>query len=363
VALAWVVGAEPANSSRADDLLPRWNTLAAAPPGAERIADSTLPSPTPLLERPAAYALPPPGWPAVEFQQLDPLLDRAYSAQPGLFANVETNVLWLHLHNRLSAPVPNPLTGAADQVELGRTSLDATAAPRFEVGYRLPDNWGTCSLGYGFLASQGHEVTATGPANVVQGFADKQGRLVYNMWDLTYGSREYCLDPFCNMRWGVGTRLLSLFFDTRGAILNPGSDVGSVLAQSATNYVQCYGFWAYLDVERHIGPPGLAAFFHLEGADFFARVHQNYTETVVGAPGQGPQTAAASFTGSVGPTNLREIVGLSYTVPQWNSSRFLIGYQYEQFFQIGRLSTVALVPDTRGSLDAHGLFLRAEFNF
>jgi hypothetical protein len=183
------------------------------------------------------------------------------------------------------------------------------------------------------------------------------------MWDLTYGSREYSLDPFFNLRWGVGARLMYLFFDARGQFLNPGSDPGSVLMQSESNYVQCYGFWGYLDLEREIGTSGFSAFFRLEGSDFFARSHQNYTETVGGNPGQGPLTSAAGFSGEVAPSILREVVGISYTVPQWNYSRFLLGYQYEQFFQIGRQSPTSGVIDTRGALDAHGFFLRAEFNF
>jgi hypothetical protein len=156
---------------------------------------------------------------------------------------------------------------------------------------------------------------------------------------------------------------MSLFFDLRGQFAAAGGEPGTALAQSESNYVQCYGFWANLDLERQLRPPGLCAFFRLEGADFFARVHQNYTETVAGSPAEGPQTFAASFRGSVGPSSLREVVGVSYTVPRWNVSRFLIGYQYAQFFQIGRLSSTTGVPDTRGSLDANGLFLRAEFNF
>jgi hypothetical protein len=206
-------------------------------------------------------------------------------------------------------------------------------------------------------------LSTTGPADVIQAPANKVGRLVYNMVDLTYGSREFSLDPLCNMRWGVGGRMMYLFFDSRGAFANPGSDPGSVLAQSETNYVQCYGFWAYLDLERQIGHSGFSSFLRLEGTDSFGRVHQNYAETVASSPGQGPQTFGASFRGSVSPSILREVIGISYTVPQWNHSRLLLGYQYEQFFHIGRLSPTSGVPDTRGSLDAHGLFLRGEWNF
>jgi hypothetical protein len=338
-------------------------TTTATPPGSGQSAEVVLPSQNPVREVQPAYVLPPVGWPTVDVTSPDPLLDRPYSAQPGCFANVETNVLWLHLHNRLSAPVTNAVTRQADQVMLGRAPLDAAAAPRFEVGYRIPDNWGSISFGYGFLATQGHEQSGTGPEDVVQVPTNKSARLVYNMFDLTYGSREYCLDPHWNMRWGVGARLMFLYFDDRGDVLNPTFTPGSVLAQSESNYLQSYGAWAYLDIERETCVPGLRGFFRLEGSDFFARVGQNYTESVVGNPGQGVQTSEAHFSGSVGPSILREVVGLTYTVPRWNYSRFMLGYQYEQFFQIGRLSPASGVVNTRGSLDANGLFLRAEFNF
>jgi hypothetical protein len=59
----------------------------------------------------------------------------------------------------------------------------------------------------------------------------------------------------------------------------------------------------------------------------------------------------------------RGIVGLSYTVPGWNYSRFMLAYEYETFFQIGRLTSTTGIPNTRGQLDAQGLFLRAELNF
>jgi hypothetical protein len=303
--------------------------------------------------------LPPAGWPTVDFRRPDPLLDRPYAARSGFFADSETNLLWLHLHNRLSAPVPNALTGATDQVALGRTPLDASVAQRFEFGYRFPDNWGSCSLGYGFLATRGQEVSATSADDVIQAPANKVGRFVYNMVDLTYGSREYSLESLCNMRWGVGSRMLYLFFDNRGTFLNPGPDPGSVLEQSETNFVRGYGFWAYLDLEREMGHSGISAFLRLEGTDLFARNHQTYAETVAGSP----QSFGSSFHGSVSLSLLREVVGVSYTLPNWNHSRLLLGYQYEQFFQIGRLSSASGVPDTRGSLDAHGVFLRAEFNF
>jgi hypothetical protein len=358
--IACVVAFGPAAYCRPAEL------LAPASPSAERpeaSPETTLPAPTPLVERAPPYILPSPGWPTVDFTRPDPLLDRPYAAQPGFFANIETNVLFLHLHNQLGATVPNSLTGGADMVKFGGNRLDLAVSPRFEVGYRIPDNWGAVSFGYGFLASQGSQQLITGLDDVIQAPGETANRLVYNMWDITYSSREFSLDPHWNLRTGVGARLLYLYFDSHLRFIDPGTNPGTVLTQSETNYVQCYGFWAWLDVERQFGCSGFSAFLRWELTDFFARTGQNYGETVAGNPGQGAQPFLSRFTGSVGPSILREVVGLSYTVPQWNHSRLMLGYQYEQFFQIGRLSPTAGVPDTRGQLDAHGLFLRAELNF
>jgi hypothetical protein len=315
--------------------------------------------------QPPAYVLPSPGWPKVDFEQPDPLLDRPYSSQPGFFANVETSVLWLHLRNQLAGIVFNGLTGAADAVSFAGNKLDPAVSPRFEIGYRLPDNWGSVVLGYRFLASRGRDQLVTGPADVVQARADQVGRFDDNILDLTYVSREYSLDPNWNLRWGFGGRLMFLYFDSRANFLNPGTAAGSVLAQTESNHLADYGFWGLLDVERHTPIKGLLVFGRLEGTNYFARTQERYTETVASGPGAAPLTFANRFNGSVGTQALREVVGLSYEVPEWNHSRFLLGYQYETYFQIGRQTPTngTGLIDTRGQLDVHGLFLRAELNF
>jgi hypothetical protein len=189
------------------------------------------------------------------------------------------------------------------------------------------------------------------------------GRVDYNIIDFTYVSREFSLEPHWNMRWGVGARMMFLFFDSRLRFLDPASDPGTILAQSESNHQRAYGAWTFLDVERHLAVPGLNVFGRVEVTDMYARTSQNYTETVAGNPGDLPLTFQNRFDGASGVVTLRGIVGLSYTAPSWNHSRFLLGYEYESFFQIGRLSPTSGVIDTRGQLDAQGLFLRAEFNF
>jgi hypothetical protein len=341
---------------------------AAEPPGdapATRSGIEMLPPLTPTSERPPAYVLPPSGWPAVSTGGLDPLLDRPYSAQPGFFTNLETNVLWLHLRNQLAGLVPNPFTGNTDSVRFPGNKLDTAVSPRFEVGYRIPDNWGSLSLGYRFLASRGRDQVTTGPEDAFGGPADQDGRFDYNMVDLTYNSREYSLDPDWNLRWGFGPRMLFLYFDSRVRFLAPASDPGSILAQSESNHLRAYGFWAYLDLERRIGDTGFGLFARVEGTELFARNSQHYTETVAGNPGGEAQLLQARFTNSVSTPILREVIGVSYTVPGWNYTRFQLGYEYETYFHIGRLGgpEVSSPIETRGQLDAQGLFLRAEINF
>jgi hypothetical protein len=293
----------------------------------------------------------------------DPLLDRPYSAQPGFFANAEANVLWLHLRNELGGPVLNTVAGRVDTVTFSGNRLDPAVSPRFELGYRLPDGWGSLELTYRFLASRGRNQLISGPEDVVQAPVNEVGRVDFNIIDFAYVSREYSLDPHWNMRWGIGARMMFLFFDSRNDFINPASDRGTILAQTMSTHLRSYGAWGFLDVERQTGIPGLTAFGRLEGSDMYARSSQLYTETVAGSPGEPPPSFVNRFDGAVGVPTLREVLGLSYTVPRWNYSRFMLGYQYETYFQIGRQSPTSGVIDTRGQLDVHGLFLRAEFNF
>lgn len=360
-ALAGLVVLHTGMPVRADDPPSDNGPQLAAPAVTE---PDSLPPPTPVApSQPPAYVLPPPSWPTFDFSKPDPLLDRPNAAQPGWYTNLETNFLFIHLRNQLGGPVFNTVTRTNDFVSFAGNPLDPTISPRFEVGYRLPDNWGSIQLGYRFLATRGTDQVISGPEDNIQAPASQLGRLDFNLADLTYVSREYSLGPYWNMRWGAGARMLFLFFDSRLHFLNPASDRGTILAQTESNHLRGYGAWVFGDIERKMPIPGLALFGRLEGTDFYARTSEVYTETVAGGLGAAPLGFVNRFDGAVGVSILREIAGVSYTVPQWNYSRFLLGYQYETFFQIGRQSPTSGIIDTRGQLDVHGVFLRGEFNF
>lgn len=331
-------------------------------PPADSAAEA-LPPPTALApQQQPAYVLPPPVWPTYTFPERDPLLDRPNAAQPGWYTNLEPNLVLVHLRNQLAAPVQNTITGTSDFIRFPGNPISPTISPRFEIGYLFPNNWGGIQLGYRFLTSQGSDQTLTGPEDSVQGLAQQQGILNFNMVDLTYVSRNYSLGPYWDLRWGAGFRMMSLYFNSGLQFLNPGSTVGSVLAQNVSNSVTGFGVWAFLDLERNLPVPGLAFFARLEATDLQSQIRQGFSETVVG-PSGAPLAFQARYDFSVGVPILRGVVGASYTVPRWNYSRFMAGIEYESYFQIGRDNLTIGIPESRGQLDLYGLFFRAEFNF
>lgn len=346
-------------------------TLRAA---AQEPVPDTLPDPTPLIEQPPTpppYVLPPPGWPAVACECPDPLLDRPDAAQPGLVVNVEANPVMVHFRNQLNSPMPNPVTGKTDEVQFPGNQFNPTVSPRIEIGYRFPDNWGTCQFGYTSIASQGRDIVFTGvqpqdsnTSDSFQGYAGQEGRLDLNMMDLSYVSQDFIMGPQWNFRAGAGARYLASYLDSRIQFLAPAAGPGAILAQSESNRNSAGGVWAFLDVEHELfGIPGLYFFGRGEASQLYCRIRQNYAEEIVNAAGAGTQLIQVQNASGIGLPILRGVVGLSYTVPQWNYMRFMIGYQYGSFFQLGRLTSTNEVTDTRGQLDIQGLLLRAEIHF
>jgi hypothetical protein len=220
------------------------------------------------------------------------------------------------------------------------------------VGYRLPDGWGGLQLAYSFEATSGSNSSFADPVPLAQ-----HGRLDVNIAEFDYVSREFSLGPHWEMRWGVGAQAMSFFFDSSVNFLNPGTP-GTVLSQTVASSTVQYGGHALLDLSWRTPVSGLAVVGRVKVADSFGRIRQTGTEQLVGPGGDGTVALFRSTTAtSVTVASGSAMCGLSYTVPGWNQSRFLIGYEYEVFYDIGRLN------EGRGQLENQVLFLRAELNF
>jgi hypothetical protein len=231
--------------------------------------------------------------------------------------------------------------------------------PRFELGYRFPDGFGEVRLGYRFLGTSGSDTLTVGEL----GPASQKGRLDIHFVDLDLGTRQFFLGPDWSFRTAVGLRTAFVFFDSQVSFLNPvpitstpfGTGPFTRLTQTESVGNWYFGAHAIAEVGRKLWIPELSLFGRVEGSGLYGRTHQVFKETIVEDPGF-TQTSAR---GTVGCPVLATQVGLSYDVPDWNQCRFLLGYQFEMWWQFGRGNH----DQSFGSLYDQGLFLRAELNF
>jgi hypothetical protein len=285
----------------------------------------------------------------------DPRLDPPALPPPGWFADVELGIIVPHIKNRLTGVVTLP-GQMADTVHLPGAELNWTAAPRFELGYRLPSGFGEFSLAYRFFTTEGSE-SSLGP----DGFASLKSRLDVNMGDLDYASRELSLGPHCGMKWRFGLRAVGTYFDSR-------SDEPFALAAAGTGVFErktSNNFWGFgphvgLELARRLDGSGLAVVGRVDGATILGRLHQRFFEETAPMGPNGQQLAAdTSARVSQDVPMLTTFVGLSWQPPLYPRAQLFLGYQYEYWWNIGRDSSTT----SRGELSDQGILLRAEFNF
>jgi hypothetical protein len=259
-----------------------------------------------------------------------------------------------HLKNRLSGTVPlaaiSPaglaLVGTTASVQLPGAELDWTVSGHLEAGYRFPEGAGEVLLGYRWLVTDGRSTDAD--ADIAG--ASVRTRLDVDLWDLVYASREISLEPALAMKWRVGVRLGHVYFDN-------GVEDPALAARTSNSFLGA-GPVAALELHRRICTvPGLDAFARLVGAALLGRVKQSFEETIAlaGVPLAG---GAATQTGSQTAPILHAQVGLGYRPPGWDDRlRFALGYDFEEWWFVGRLG------DSRADLTTHGILFRAEFNY
>jgi hypothetical protein len=325
----------------------------------------------PVPDRPPAFVLPPPpDYTAfTEYWIGSPLLERPEAAPPGFVVNVESSVVVPHLKTELQGGVNPPfsvglppqsgLPITGDVVSFPAGKLNATVTPRFELGYRFPDGFGELRLGYRFMDATGNDslnVGGLGPATQHQ-------RLDVQFIDLDFACQNYPFGPEWELRTAVGLRYATVFFDTQATFLRPvsvqeapfGTAPFTRLTQTEVIANRYIGAHAVFEVGRKLCYPGLKVFGRVEGAGMYGRVHQTFRETFLEDPG----STENRVTNGVGTPMLNTQIGLDYTVPNWNNCRFMIGYQYEIWWQFGRGNNDL----SFGTLSDQGVFLRAELTF
>jgi hypothetical protein len=267
-------------------------------------------------------------------------------SKSGFFGSVEIGLLFPHVTNGLSSQVTVQPFGVADTVVLPAARLDSTIAPQVILGYRLRDDLGAILLSYRNLSSEGRELV-TNFDFVGDGVVFS--RLDINTVGLAYSTAEHPLGALWAMRWELGTKLSSIYFDSQGQ--------GAVIGQRVSDHFVGAGPQVALDLTRELPPTGLAVYSRAEFTELLGRITQRFSETV-GDPHQPDGFGYFSQSGSQGVPVLALEAGLSWLSRPDGRYRLTAGYSFEHYWAVGKLG-----PATHGDVLAQGLFLRAEFNY
>jgi hypothetical protein len=258
---------------------------------------------------------------------------------------VEVGVVIPHARDEPNARVT--ATGfEPNLVHLGAATLDWTASPKFDLGYRFGDGLGEVILAYRFLISNGDR---TLPEWDLDGSdAPLHTRLVMNVVDLDYVSRESELAELLDLRWRLGVRFASIFFDSHAE--------GVFLEQQASNDFFGVGPHFGLDLARRLGNSNLAVIGRVDTSIPIGRTHQSFSEVIVMPTGDLVGGATDVNQNQVLPT-LGLQLGMSWS-PCWNGHlwRFSFGYEFEKWWYTGDPGT------SRATLTTQGIFLRGEVN-
>jgi Legionella pneumophila major outer membrane protein precursor len=297
---------------------------------------SLLPPPPPAPPEP----IPPP--PAQDVPNLIPLA----GPKPGWFGGVEFGLLFPHVTNGLIAPVTIQPFGVGDIVTLPAAGLDSTVAPQVTLGYRLCDDLGAILLTYRNLSSEGRVFV---PNFDFAGDGVVFSRLDINTVGLAYSTQEYPLGALWAMRWELGAKLSSIYFDSYGQ--------GQVIGQRVSDHFLGAGPAVALDLSRELPRIGLALYSRAEFAELLGTITQHYAETA-GDPNQPDGFGGIDQHGSQAVPMLALQAGFSWLARPDGRYRLTAGYSFEHYWAVGKVGST-----THGDVLAQGLFMRAEFNY
>jgi hypothetical protein len=304
----------------------------------------------------------------------DPLLDPSQGPTPGWFAGAEIQVVKPHLIPGLSNVVEpgkvisnsafsGPATGNQRTVALPAAHLDWTVSPRVFLGYRLPSGFGEFMLSYRHLGTVGSGTIPgpNGPAALNSGFA-------FDMIDFDYNSRELSLGPLWDMKWTFGLRSLFLFYDSRfNQPFDQASASNGVFEARNLNHFFGMGPHAALELARHLGDSGWSLYVRGDFAGTFDATHQAFfiRTTTLGPSGRPLPGATHAFGHQAAPI-INGRAGVTWQRSPSSGTRFFVGYQYEVFWDLDRVSQGngnGFAAPSLGQFWDQGIVLQATINY
>jgi hypothetical protein len=241
-------------------------------------------------------------------------------------------------------------------LSLPSAPLDWTAAPRVELGFRLPSGFGEFEIAYEMMATDGSG-TVAGP----DAAAALKSEFEVNVLDIDYASRELSLWPEWGMKWRIGLRTTDVYFNSLATEPFAAAAAGSGIFQSSErNNFWGIGPHAALELERRLNCQGWKLVGRIDGATLMGDVDQNFSEvsTTVGPGGHFTTGITHRFQPMDVPT-AKAFLGVAWTPPSLPSLTMESGFQYEYWWNVGRDDETTSNAD----FDAKALSFRAEFNY
>ncbi len=323
---------------------PAPNNTVLPPPSGEEPPPTPAPGPAFVIPNTGPFA-PPPAPPPSAAENLWGLLPDWSCLPRTFFGDHELDIMKPHLKAALIGPAIFP-GGLVTSVHPPTATLNWAAAPRWEIGWFLPPSLGYFAFTYRGFADDGR-TTVLAQDGIPYAL---RTRLDLNQIAFDWGTVPYSFAP----RWFVSGRLgmaaADVYFDNVA--------VSSPQTLDASNDFWGAGPHVRLDVWREFNLlPGLALFAQPDLMVLVGRVQQHYRESDTFL---GSTVAGSSFqrkTQTVPVFTLR--TGLSYTPSSLSHWRFMLGYEYENWWSVGKIPQ----QPSQGEFYTNGVFLRAIATF
>jgi hypothetical protein len=286
----------------------------------------------------------------------DPRTDPPVLPQPGWFADVEVGIMLPHITDDAHDAVT--VDGKSTRVQLPGGTIDWTAAPRLEVGYRLPEGFGEIAFAYRFLGSTGSS-TISGPFSAPDAPGSVHNRLDINIADLDYASNELSICSWW-AKWRLGLRGADNFFDTTVTEPLAAAEAGSgVFERRISNNFWGIGPHGSLELERRLTDWGLMVLGRVDGSILLGRVNQDfYATSTTKVAGQFLTGATYELQGMAVP-ELEGNIGLGWRPPSYPSVRVFAGYENEHWWNVGHVVNSGSVAE----IYSNGVLLRVDINY
>jgi hypothetical protein len=255
------------------------------------------------------------------------------------------------------------------QLNVGGLYTTTAALPSAGLGFATPfvahvqfelPRYGEIDVGYKLLAAEGSAVILAnfdpfGPAAL-------RSRLDMSVIDINYTNSGYWpglnllwfIDdpdrrPPLALRWDLGVRLASVYFDSHA--------VGPTLERKVSNYFFGGGPRVGLTLTRSLADSGFFVFGRVDGGILMGGARQQFSELAVDLAGNPLGFGYAHRATVQTVPMLTATAGIGGSLPLARRSRWEAGYQFEQWWGLGNF------PGTIADLYTHGLVLKWWYNY